>query len=180
VLSIDRRNLALPAILAVATVIIVNAVVAQDGKHPAPIANNGSHQKITKSQTPILKSKVLKRKSGPAKTVTVTPRKKPVPNAAKVPDDAIGQLLKQAAGNGKHKTPARTSLLDEKKVRFVQTRLAQFGYAPGPVDGIFGQQTRDAIKKFESDRKIPVTGEISRALIEALSRSASFASLERT
>jgi len=169
----------LPVILAFATVIIVNAVVAQDGKHPAPIANNGPHQKITKSTTPILKNQVLKRKSSPAKTVAVTPRSKPATKPAKVQGDTIAQLLKAAAGKGKHKTSAKASLLDEKKVRFVQTRLAQFGYAPGPVDGVFGQQTRDAIKKFESDRKIPVTGEISRALIEALSRSASFASLER-
>lgn len=179
-MKFDKRNFALPAIVAVAAVITLNAVVGQDGKHPAPLNKNGPHQKITKSEKPISDAKTLQRKSRPAKTVAITPRPRPViaKTAAKI--DGIGQLLRATGKNEKKSSPDKVAFLDEKRIRFVQTRLAKLGFSPGPVDGVFGQKTRDAIKKFESTRKIPVTGEISRALIEALLRNASFASLELT
>ncbi len=179
-MSIDRRIFVLPAIVTVATVIVVNAVAGQDGKHPAPIGNKGQHQRITKSKTPIFKTKILKRKSKAPKTIAIAPRNKPVANSSRAKGDGIGQLLRATARKKKSETVTRTSLLVNKKIRFVQTRLAQLGFEPGPVDGVLGQKTRDAIKKFENARKIPVTGEISRTLIEALSRSASFASLAIT
>lgn len=179
-MSIDKRNLALPAIMAVATMIVMNAVVGQDGKHPAPIGDNGQHQKISKSKTPIVKSKYLKRKSNPVKTAVVSPRTKPKNANAKSKGDGIGQLLKAVGNKEKNTTLVAAKSLEDKKVRFVQTRLAELGYSPGPVDGVFGQKTRDAIEEFENDRQIPITGEISRALIKALSRRASFASLKIT
>jgi len=180
VLSISRRSLALPAIVAVATVIIMNAVVGQEGKHPAPIGNNGQHQKITKSKTPIIQSNVLRRKSSAPKKVSILPRTKPKTVTARAKGDGIGQLLKAATSKKKTAESAKTKLLGDKKIRFVQTRLTQLGYAPGPVDGVMGEKTRDAIKKFEGARQFPVTGEISAALLDALIRKASFASLALT
>lgn len=50
----------------------------------------------------------------------------------------------------------------------VQQALAQRGYNPGPIDGAIGQQSRDAIAAFQSDRRMPVTGRIDRALLKAL------------
>ena len=177
-MSMDRKNLALPAIMAVATVIVLNAVVGQDGKHPAPIGKNNQQQKIAKSNTSFVKSRLLKRKSRTSPAPAITPRNKPKNLTAGSKPDGISRLLEAAAGKNKKQTAAR--LLDDKKVRFVQTRLAQLGYAPGPVDGVFGQKTREAIKKFENSRKLPVTGKISRALIDALSKNASFASIKLT
>lgn len=172
-MSFDKRNLALPAIIAVAAVITVNAVAGQDGKHPAPIGGSEPHQKITKKNKPIVSSKILQRKSRPTKTVAVIPRPRPKNTMARSKNDAIGQLLRAAEKNEKTATPLKTGFLDEKRIRFVQSGLTKLGFFPGPVDGVFGQKTRDAIKKFESARKIPVTGEISKALIEALLRNAS-------
>lgn len=54
------------------------------------------------------------------------------------------------------------------QVRAVQRVLAQNGYAPGPVDGILSAQTREAIRRFERDRDMTVTGEISEGLMKAL------------
>lgn len=183
-MSIEKKHLALPAIMAVATIIVMNAVVGQDGKHPAPIGDGGQHQKITKSKTPIINSRILRRKSPAPKVAVVAPRRKPKIDRKIVKTkgigDSIGQLLKAAGSDGKKEATARAKLLDDKKIRFVQTRLAQLGFAPGPVDGVLGEKTRDAIKKFENARHIPVSGEISRALLEALSRSASFARLALT
>lgn len=179
-MSINSRNLALPVIVAVATLIIINAVIGQDGRHPAPIGSNGQAQKITKSKTSIFQNGLLKRKASPARTVAVAPRVKPKFVPTGLNGDGIGQLLKAGSGTPKKQSLSSVEFQNEKKVRFVQTRLDQLGYAPGPVDGVFGQKTREAIKKFENDRRFPVTGEISPALLKALARSASFASLALT
>jgi peptidoglycan hydrolase-like protein with peptidoglycan-binding domain len=50
----------------------------------------------------------------------------------------------------------------------VQSGLSELGYSPGPVDGLLGDQTRDAIRKFERDRRLPASGEISVRLIDEL------------
>lgn len=52
----------------------------------------------------------------------------------------------------------------------VQRILAELGYAPGKVDGIYGNSTRKAIQRFELDYKFPVTGEISDVLLHRLSK----------
>lgn len=40
----------------------------------------------------------------------------------------------------------------------VQRRLLELGYQPGKPDGVMGQKTVDAIKKFQQDRNLTVTG----------------------
>ena len=179
-MSIDKRNFALPAIVAVAALITINAVVGQDGKHPAPLNKSGSHSKIIKTEKPIVSSRTLQRKPRPAKTVAVTPRPKPRVAKTTAKSDGIAQLLQAAEKNQQEVPSDKVVFLDEKRIRFVQSRLAKRGFLSGSVDGVFGEQTREAIRKFEDSRKIPVTGEISRALIEALLRNASFASLDLT
>jgi len=179
-MSIDKRNFALPAIVAVAAIITINAVVGQDGKHPAPFNKVGPHQKIIKTERPVSSTKALQRKSRPAKTVAVTPRPRPGITQTTVKKDGIGQLLRAAEKTEKKPASDKVVFLDEKRIRFVQSSLAKLGFSPGPVDGVFGEQTREAIRQFEGTRNIPVTGEISRALIAALLKKASFANLDLT
>jgi len=50
----------------------------------------------------------------------------------------------------------------------VQDRLDRLGYSAGPVDGVIGPQTRDAIADFQEDHGLPVTGGIDRPLLRAL------------
>jgi hypothetical protein len=49
-------------------------------------------------------------------------------------------------------------------IREVQEDLATLGYDPGPADGEIGPRTRRAIRAFESDNGLSVTGEISASL----------------
>ena len=49
-------------------------------------------------------------------------------------------------------------------VQNIQGGLTQLGYNPGPVDGVMGQKTFQAIRKYQSRKKIPVDGQPSRAL----------------
>ena len=53
-------------------------------------------------------------------------------------------------------------------VRQVQEVLAEQGYAPGPIDGLFGSATRMAIEKFERDHGLSPKGRISGRLIERM------------
>ena len=50
----------------------------------------------------------------------------------------------------------------------VQQLLAALGYDPGPADGMPGARTREAIRKFETDRGLPVVGAVSPELLLAL------------
>ena len=52
-------------------------------------------------------------------------------------------------------------------VSAVQTQLTQLGYYNGPVDGIFGQQTRDAVAKYQIDKNLDVTGSLSAQTLQS-------------
>ena len=50
----------------------------------------------------------------------------------------------------------------------VQELLTLFGYMPGNPDGVLGRSTADAIRQFEADRSLPITGTITAALLQEL------------
>jgi peptidoglycan hydrolase-like protein with peptidoglycan-binding domain len=73
---------------------------------------------------------------------------------------------------------AASGMVDEKGVpqssdpiRRVQMVLAELGYLPGNIDGFLGEQTRDAIRQFERDRHLPVTGDVTDALMAELAKT---------
>jgi hypothetical protein len=53
-------------------------------------------------------------------------------------------------------------------VEVTQERLAQLGYYNGPVDGIFGPTTRDAVAKYQIDNQLDVTGSLSPDTLQSL------------
>ncbi|MBS9478810.1 peptidoglycan-binding domain-containing protein [Ancylobacter radicis] len=60
------------------------------------------------------------------------------------------------------------------RVMEVQKALARLGYGPIRIDGRTGEATREAILRFERDRRLPVTGEISDRLVRELNAVAGF------
>jgi hypothetical protein len=50
----------------------------------------------------------------------------------------------------------------------VQQSLARRGYYAGGVDGVIGPETRSAIREFQRDNGLPVTGRIDSQLMQAL------------
>ena len=50
----------------------------------------------------------------------------------------------------------------------VQDSLARRGYYDGPVDGAVGSGTRSAIREFQRDNGLPVTGRIDSQLVQTL------------
>src|SRR5438093_4554994 len=53
-------------------------------------------------------------------------------------------------------------------VEAIQERLAQLGYYNGPIDGIFGPTTRDAVAKYQIDNQLDVTGSLSPGTLQSL------------
>ena len=54
---------------------------------------------------------------------------------------------------------APTSALSPEQVRRVQQGLVEANHDPGPVDGIMGQKTREALRAFQRARGLEPTGE---------------------
>lgn len=60
------------------------------------------------------------------------------------------------------------------RVMEVQKALARLGYGPIRIDGRVSDSTRDAIQRFERDRRMTITGEVSDRLVRALNEVAGF------
>lgn len=50
----------------------------------------------------------------------------------------------------------------------VQSALAREGYYDGPIDGSLGPATRNALRRYQRDRGLSVTGRIDRSVVQAL------------
>jgi localization factor PodJL len=61
---------------------------------------------------------------------------------------------------------AQGSLPDQ--TRLIQRRLNQEGYHAGPIDGLIGPLTRQAIRSYEGDQGWPATGRLTTALVDRL------------
>lgn len=84
---------------------------------------------------------------------------------------ASEQLLDHIRFNRRIAEAIKTPLPPENadpRVLLVQNGLSELGYNPGPVDGHLGKQTRDAIRSFERDRRLPSTGMITDRLVNEL------------
>lgn len=90
----------------------------------------------------------------------------PLPAApAPARSSGIAQLINQLEGA---QTPAASPERTREQVREAQTALAARNYEPGPADGDAGLMTRAAIMAFEHDYGLPVTAEVTDALLAAL------------
>jgi peptidoglycan hydrolase-like protein with peptidoglycan-binding domain len=66
-----------------------------------------------------------------------------------------------ATGSSAH-APALDRLLTAGTIQVAETRLRDFGFDPGPVDGIFTTQTQAAVQAFQARYGLPVSGLLDR------------------
>jgi peptidoglycan hydrolase-like protein with peptidoglycan-binding domain len=90
----------------------------------------------------------------PPATAATTPLPPPRPTAAHRPAPTPAPAPKPGA-------PA-------KRVLAVQRALADYGYGQLTPNGILGAETKSAIERFERERKLPITGQISERLTREL------------
>jgi peptidoglycan hydrolase-like protein with peptidoglycan-binding domain len=67
-----------------------------------------------------------------------------------------------------HKDPIAELIAPTKQVLAIQRALADFGYGQIRLTGVYDPATQSAIEKFERDRRLPVTGQISDQLVREL------------
>jgi hypothetical protein len=135
--------------------IIINALFLQAGRHPSPIF--GSTVTLPPTSTPP--------KIAAVATEAANPLPRPRPSEADAPiaepsksDDAVGNLVRatsQPVGNSS-------------RVAAVQRALSEYGYGQIKPTGTIGADTQAAIQRFERERKMPITGQMSDRLVREL------------
>jgi peptidoglycan hydrolase-like protein with peptidoglycan-binding domain len=82
-------------------------------------------------------------------------------------------LLTGTPANGQAATaPATSTAAAKKTIQGAQERLLALGYQPGAADGVMGAKAIAALKKFQSDHSLPVTGQLDRKTLDALNATA--------
>jgi peptidoglycan hydrolase-like protein with peptidoglycan-binding domain len=80
-------------------------------------------------------------------------------------------LQRACQGRNPSRNVARSSNLTTQEVRELQQRLKQLGYFKRNPTGKTGPITREAIAKFQQDRRLPVNGVANREILAAVRRA---------
>jgi len=175
--------------------IVANALFLQAGRHPSPMF--GSVVTLPAPQTavanPLPRPRPFVEAEPPeprqvetrgADARQVDPRNTDARNAdAKNPDaknpDAMTNLVVKSTGapattpanvlRPPAPIPATAQSAGARRVAAVQRTLTQYGYGQLKPTGAVGSDTQSAIAKFERERKLPVTGQMSDRLVRELS-----------
>jgi hypothetical protein len=190
VLTHPREALAGLILLAAATAITVNALGLQRGRHPAPLFSMGRIEQP--AQAPIPPSRPMQSQAQPL----VQPPAQPAPASAAPamapvrPPKASGSIaevirtgdapVRPAAvvADGKPSRDAIGELIrvgDPGRVAAAQRALIKLGYGPLKPDGVMGLGTRQALERFEKDRRLPVTGELAARTVRDLAAQSGIA-----
>lgn len=93
------------------------------------------------------------------------------------PSEALLQAIMRAAVKGKAAAPAAprqdaiAGLIAQpnaRQVMAVQRALSDFGYGQIKATGVYDADTRASIERFERERKLPITGQISERVMREL------------
>jgi hypothetical protein len=181
----------LAGLLAVAAIcaILANALFLQAGRHPSPMF--GSVVTLPAPQAAV--SSPLPRPR-PVELISEPPEIRPVeargaeprhielktdPKASDAKTvDPVGNLVVKSTGaptaapvnvaRPPAPVPATAQSVGARRVAAVQRALTQYGYGQLKPTGAVGADTQNAIAKFERDRKLPVTGQMSDRLVKEL------------
>jgi hypothetical protein len=165
--------------------ILANALFLQAGRHPSPMF--GSVVTLPAPQaavvSPLPRPRPVELTARPAEAEPpeirpvevrgADPRSDSRSGDSKNPDAMTNLVVKSAgaptaAPAAVTRPPAPIPATGARRVAAVQRALTQYGYGQLKPDGAVGADTQTAISKFERDRKLPVTGQISDRLVKEL------------
>jgi hypothetical protein len=170
------------AFLAVAA-IVANALFLQKGYHPAPMfgsvvvlpaAGLVASNRLPRSRPVEAEVAVAESRPGetkPAERASDPKLADPVGNLAKLTSaspgtaPAVVRPPQPVPISTRGETPA---VAGSRRVAVVQRALTEYGYGQLKPTGTIGTDTQAAIQKFERDRKLPVTGQVSDRLVREL------------
>jgi hypothetical protein len=166
--------------------IIANALFLQAGRHPSPMFGSAVASPATGSApaSPLPRPRPVDAVIRPMDSPLPEPRPAEPRPAEPKNADPVANLVKMtsappAAPSGISRPPApvpaasrndavANSALASRRVAAVQRALTEYGYGQLKPTGTVGSDTQAAIQKFERERKIPVTGQMSDRLVREL------------
>jgi hypothetical protein len=169
--------------------ILANALFLQAGRHPSPMF--GSVVTLPAPQAAVVSPLPRPR---PVELTSEPPEIRPVevrgadpkyvetrsadPRGDAKNPDPMGNLVVKSTGapaaapanvgRPPAPIPATAQSAGARRVAAVQRALTQYGYGQLKPTGAVGSDTQAAISKFERDRKLPVTGQMSDRLVKEL------------
>jgi hypothetical protein len=187
----EERNLAMRILLhspkdliagalafAAVSAIIANAMFMQAGHHPSPMFG-------TAVSAPVAVASPLPRPRPPEATLKPADIKladvRPVEVRPVDPSSSIAKTTAAPATSvnvarppapipvSSRSDPVGDLIIASRRVAAVQRALTEYGYGQLKPTGTVGSDTLAAIQKFERDRKIPITGQMSDRLVRELS-----------
>lgn len=138
--------------VAAAGFIVVNALFLQTGPHPAPIFAEVAQPGVPPSAN--VANPPAKRRSSARLSAATLPA---------APPNAIAAVRAESRSD-----PIAELLEPTNRTMAVQRALTEFGYGQIKPTGTVGPETKAAIEKFERERKLPVTGQVSERLTREL------------
>ena len=166
--------------------IVANALFLQAGRHPSPMF--GSVVTLPAPQAavanplprprPVVEAelpepKLVEVRGADSRQVDL--RNADARNADARNPDAMTNLVVKSTGTPANvirppaPIPATAQSAGARRVAAVQRTLTQYGYGQLKPTGAVGSDTQTAISKFERERKLPVTGQMSDRLVRELS-----------
>jgi hypothetical protein len=149
--------------VAVTGAVLVNALFLQSGPHPAPMFGMRSRPVSSGDATGTV-LRVLSPRPRPAELSGTKPETSPGPR----PQPAARSVTSSSGSSGRNDAIGELIVTSSRRVLAIQRALSDFGYGPIKPNGVFGTETKVAIEKFERDRKMTVTGQISERMMREL------------
>jgi hypothetical protein len=162
--------------------IVANTMFMQTGRHPAPMYGAASAETPASNPLPRPRPTEIAAKPGELKATDVRASEpKPVESKAADPLAHLGKMVGAPSitvsnvarppapipVSSRH-DPVGEFITTSRRVASVQRALTEYGYGQLKPTGTIGADTQAAIQKFERDRKIPVTGQMSDRVVREL------------
>ena len=172
------------ALLAIAAcgAVIANALFLQSGPHPAPMFVSTF---AIPAATPVPRPRPAEAAALPSEPRLAEPRLAEPKLIEPKAMDPLASLVKATTTTPLSATPmvpppatvahpqapnapASAQIIGSRRVAAIQRALTEYGYGQLKPTGTIGADTQAAIQKFERERKMPVTGQVSDHLVHEL------------
>ena len=187
----EERNLAMRLLLhspkdliagalafAAVSAIVANATFMQAGHHPSPMFGTTAGAPVAVA-SPLPRPRPVEATLKPADVKLAEVRPAEVKPAAPVSVIAKTTAAPVAPASvarppapipvSSRSDPVGDLIIASRRVAAVQRALTDYGYGQLKPTGTVGSDTQAAIQKFERDRKLPITGQMSDRLVRELS-----------
>lgn len=177
-------TMGLIAALLIGGFITINAVALQTERHPAPMFTTKveEHRATAPEAVPVPPARPQAAELQPA-PAPARPQRQAAREAEAVKPavaapaanqrDQMNSLFRNASGNSVANPPPATEPVKEASERIMQVQRAlnKLGYGPLKPDGNYGAASRQALERFEADRKLAVRGEPMGRTLRELARA---------